>query len=144
MKQQLLLFFCFLFTKTALFATGGVTGTVTDMNGNPLASAKVIVLRGSTTVIATTTTNQDGSYLLGGIAAGDDYVVRAGLLGFQTAFLGTLIYENQIIRVDFSLANNPGAVAGRVLDYTSHLPIANATVNAIQNDILIGTATTDQ
>jgi hypothetical protein len=142
MLKRLLLVLCFLFSATSLMAVGSISGVVTTALGVPLPGATVTVLRGSDTVIATTTTAGDGSYSFSAIPAGE-YVVRATLLTFQTAIAGVTVLDGQNSVANFSLATNPGAIAGQVLDSGTLLPITGATVHAIENDTLIGSTTTD-
>jgi len=142
MLKRLLLVLCFLFSATSLMAVGSISGVVTTALGVPLPGATVTVLRGSDTVIATTTTAGDGSYSFSTIPAGE-YVVRATLLTFQTAIAGVTVLDGQNSVANLSLATNPGAISGQVLDSGTLLPIMGATVHAIENDTLIGSATTD-
>ncbi|MDR3623609.1 MAG: carboxypeptidase regulatory-like domain-containing protein [Chlamydiales bacterium] len=141
MKYKLLVLL-FLLSAASLMASGSISGVVTTALGIPLPNATVTVLRGSNTVIATTTTTTDGSYSFSGISTGE-YVVRTSLLTFQTAIAGVTIVDGQNSVANFSLAADPGELFGQVTDNSTHLPIAGAIINTIQNDILIGSATTD-
>ena len=122
-------------------ASGSISGIVTTALGVPLPAATVTLLRGEGTVVSTTSTVMDGSYSFSTVPAGE-YIVRTSLLTFQTAVAGVTVVDGQNSTANFSLASNPGAISGQVLN-TTPVPIAGATVNAIQNDILIGSATTN-
>ena len=142
MMKHLFLVFCFLLSASSLMASGTISGIVTSSPlGVPLPAATVTLLMGSDTIIAATTTAADGTYSFSGITAGE-YTVRASLLDLQTAVIGVIVQDGQNSTADLSLAADPGAISGQVLDNSS-APISGATINAIQNDILIGSATTD-
>ncbi len=66
-----------------LLDAGSIAGTVRDGDGDPVAGASVTAFDGDTEV-TTTTTADDGTYVLGGLATGT-YRVECSATGFQDA-----------------------------------------------------------
>lgn len=65
-------------------ATGSISGTVTDTTGSAVPNAKVTVTVPSTGASRSSTTNENGEYIVPLLGVGD-YNVQVELQGFQTA-----------------------------------------------------------
>src|SRR5579871_6034063 len=84
---------------------GDVVGTVTDSaSGAPLPSVEVTVQHGAV-VIANTSTDPFGRYIVHNVAAGS-YTVAAHFIGFSPQSQPVTI-DNATIRLDFKLASAP-------------------------------------
>jgi len=78
--------------------TGVITGRVTDISGNPLIGA-TIVLDGTT---LGTASDIEGNYNLNRIPAGG-YTIRVSSVGYKPQTRSIQISENQTINLDFRL-----------------------------------------
>jgi len=106
---------------------GIISGTVTAATGGgPLVSVLIQVILDNI-VIATGLTDDNGEYSVGGLAPGS-YAVRAGKTGYQTSTTGAIVASGSVTTVNFSLAANPGAIAGTITDSVTTAPIAGATI----------------
>jgi len=86
----------------------GLRGTVTDEEGAPKVQAEVILVHEPTGFRTSTLTNTDGRYLLTGVNAGDDYVVRVELIGYSSMVRTELTLRAGETRVmDFQLTTEP-------------------------------------
>ncbi|HZS60890.1 MAG TPA: TonB-dependent receptor [Gemmatimonadaceae bacterium] len=89
----------------ALLLGGDVVGTVTDSaTGAPLPSVEVTVQQG-TAVLANTSTDPFGRYVIHNVAAGS-YTVAAHFIGF-VAETRSVTIDNATLRVDFKLIAAP-------------------------------------
>ncbi len=121
---------------------GTITGHVTDGTSQPLAGATVSVLKNND-VIGFAITGTDGTYTLPGLAP-DNYVVRVFATNYQASSQGAVVVADTTTVVDFTLQPSPGSLAGSVLEATPpFLPLTTATINVIQNNLVVATAGTD-
>lgn len=119
---------------------GRVTGTVRDINGNPIGGAVVGVLQGSQ-ILTPTLSAEDGTYILSDIAPGS-YSVRVRAGGYQTTYQGAIVSANETTVVDFYLSSVVGRVTGNV-ENSSHVPIAGASIQVLQGSQPLTTVLTD-
>ncbi|KGX88751.1 hypothetical protein N781_09540 [Pontibacillus halophilus JSM 076056 = DSM 19796] len=98
-------------------ATGGISGQVSNLvTGDPLVGVTITVRDPSTqTIIATTTTDVFGDYLLTSIPPGSQ-TVSAFLEGFARQQLGASVVAGETTSADFILDPNPGEVQGILVD----------------------------
>ena len=117
-------------------AAEDLKGTVKDKTGATLAGAQVLVLTSQRTVVATTTTDQRGTFSVTGIPAGD-YVVVASFPSFSDARKAVTISGARAANVDLvldviaveetvSVTANPGGVTA--------LARASQPINTISRD----------
>lgn len=79
-----------------------ITGTVTDNSGAPLAAATIEVLASKDSArIEGAITDLNGSY--GFNIASGSYIVRASYIGFASASKRVMLFNNNKLRVDFTL-----------------------------------------
>ncbi len=105
---------------------GTISGTVTDLNNNPIPWATVTVTGSDFTW--STTAIDNGRYTIPGIPPGE-YTVTASAELYQSSSTAARVLENQTITVDFRLtAVHGGSIAGTVYD-TGNNCIANAAVD---------------
>src|ERR1700730_7003185 len=91
-------------------ANADVAGTVTDSStGAPLPSVEVTVQRGNT-VVANTSTDPFGRYIIHNVAAGA-YTVAAHFIGFR-AQQRAVTFASGTVRVDFRLVPAPTTIEG--------------------------------
>jgi TonB-linked SusC/RagA family outer membrane protein len=107
-----------------------ITGTVVDVDGNPVAGATVAIAGGG----PTTTTAADGSFKLTGVATANA-MIEIGASGFtpkQVPVLGAATpLQLQVVIVRLAPAAPPPAetrMVGGVVSDAGHAPIAGATV----------------
>ncbi len=119
-----------------LNAVGTINGTVTNVvTGNAISGALVELDKGNQVRYSTTTAG-DGTYSISGVSNGN-YIVITSASGFQTQSVGASIKNNQTTTVNTALVPNGGTVAGTIIDATSSLPIAGATVQIFQGQTFI-------
>ena len=116
---------------------GSVSGTVTDALGQPLAGVTVRLLSGST-VIATTTNIQDGTYSITG-PPGTGYTVEFSKTGFITSTVSNITIIDNTTTGNVNMALSPTLQEGQTrivltwgvnpADLDSHLtgPIPNSS-----------------
>ncbi len=132
-----------LFCTSSLAADGTISGTVTSQTtGNPISGATIQVIRGNHSIVGTTMTASDGSYSIAGINPGQ-YTVNVSASGFQTGSIGAKVSNGQVTIVNLALLPNPGTVSGQVTDSLTALPISGATVQVFQNNVLVGSTSTN-
>ncbi|MFS0766942.1 carboxypeptidase regulatory-like domain-containing protein [Peribacillus phoenicis] len=105
-----------------------VSGTVTDLNGTPIANATVRLLNGNETVLGTGITSEDGTYTISGLPPFTlNIIVTAS--GFSTFIAAITLSPGEVqTGIDFSLAANPGSLTGTVTEVTTGNPLAGASV----------------
>ena len=82
----------------------GITGTVRDAHRQPIAGVTIRVLNHSTGFTTTTTTNQQGEYLLQQLPLGRPYTVGMSHLSYGERELhGYALNQGQLLRVDFNV-----------------------------------------
>ncbi|MEI2325688.1 carboxypeptidase regulatory-like domain-containing protein [Priestia megaterium] len=129
---------------TLLSNPGSITGTVTNINGNPLPGAVITVrILGSTgIVIGSTVTDQGGHYQVSSLAPGS-YTVTVNVLGVEAKTAGALVQSNTTTITDFVLTGLTGSISGVILNDLSQ-PIIGSNVSVSlrdENGILIFTTT---
>lgn len=101
---------------------GGITGSITDNQGNPINGASV------TGAGLTSTTNSSGVYTMSNVPAGS-VTLTASAAGFQPATeTVTVTTGNTMTAPAMSLVSNVGNVTGKVTD-PSNNPISGASVS---------------
>jgi hypothetical protein len=94
-------------TRAVNLVTGTIAGLVMDINGNPLEGAAVSISPGG----ISTTTADDGAYLLTGIGVGT-YSMTVSKNGYQSETITNVpVVESETTLVDFSLDVLPPAIA---------------------------------
>lgn len=116
--------------------SGTVTGTVKDVNANPISDAVVLIMDGSYTAIANTITGNDGRYSFSQISSESVYRAYALSPGFLlTDAMPFSLCINQQLEIDFTLiaddAENYSIITGEVLNAYG-LPIKSASVELYQ------------
>lgn len=108
---------------------GTLTGLVQETGGSPLPGVNITVTTssGSGTIVATTVTASDGTYLITGLAPGN-YIVVASAPTFQQSSEGATIVSGATTVINFTLAPNPGALAGTITNAQTGTPIQGANV----------------
>jgi len=134
-------------TSTVNFRLGptgaSVNGTVTDATtSNPISGASVSIYQ-QQTLVATTTTNASGTYLVSNLLAPNSYTVTVSASGYQTKSQGVILPVGSSKTANFSLDQNPGALGGQVRDSSTNLPVSQATVLVYLGQVLVATKDTD-
>ncbi|MFI8687005.1 carboxypeptidase regulatory-like domain-containing protein [Rossellomorea sp. NPDC077527] len=122
-----------------------IRGQVTDANtGDPIQSAGVItVISGSGIVVASTLTDQDGNYILTGLASGD-YNVIFSAEGYVSQTSMITLSPNETAILNAALEPNPATITGNVRDAITFAAIENALIQVFTPDgRLLGTTLTD-
>ncbi|WP_282137851.1 carboxypeptidase regulatory-like domain-containing protein [Rossellomorea aquimaris] len=122
-----------------------IAGNVTDATtGLPIQSAGVItVISGSGIVVASTLTDQEGNYILTGLAPGDYNVIFSADGYVRSTFMITLS-PNETAVLNAALEPNPATITGNVRDANTLDPIGNAIIQVFTLDgILLGVTLTD-
>jgi len=121
---------------------GAVAGIVSRAsNGRAVSGALVQALQ-TNTVIGSTNTGADGSYLISSLAAGS-YDLRVTATGLGTAILsGNAVTANATTTVNAALSS-AGTLSGKVAQSDGITAINGATVTATQGSTTAGAATTD-
>src|SRR5216683_381799 len=102
---------------------GAVTGRVTDRTGAVIPGATVTATNVATGVVATTTTNETGSYTVPYLAPGN-YSVVFELMGFRKVSRTVEVHVGDRLGVDAAL--EPGAVSETV-QVTAETPLLDVT-----------------
>ncbi len=131
----------FLFLPVWLFATGDISGTVTDTSLTPISGATVNLYKNQV-LIDSTTTVLNGTYSFTSISPGN-HDIQASATLHQTETQGVNVKNNQTVVVDFALSPNPGSITGTVTDADTTLPISGANITVTQNSIIVATTTTN-
>lgn len=100
--------------------TGGLMGTVKDSSGAVIPNAKVTLTNEGTSLVLTTVTRGDGTYIFTPLKIAT-YTVEAEATGFQKGRnTGVTVNIQQQVVVDFTLV--PGALT-QVVEVTSQAPL---------------------
>ncbi|PFG05371.1 carboxypeptidase regulatory-like domain-containing protein [Bacillus sp. es.034] len=125
---------------------GSIAGNVTNVQtGTPIigANVQVRVVDSSGAVIATALTDNNGQYVVNGLAPGV-YTVVVSALNFQTNAASVQVSSNQTVDGSVALEPDPGRITGTVVDSPGGNPIAGASVNIVNSSgNLITTVLTD-
>lgn len=122
-----------------------IRGRVTDANtGEPIQSAGVItVISGSGIVVASTLTDQEGKYILTGLAPGD-YNVIFSADGYVSQTVMITLSQGETAILNAALEPNPATLTGFVRDAATLSPIENVLIQVFRPEgTLIGTTLTD-
>ncbi|SFS43689.1 carboxypeptidase regulatory-like domain-containing protein [Marininema halotolerans] len=121
----------------------GITGRITDTNGNPINQAVIRVLDLNETILATAFADSDGHYTLDGLPSGIR-IIQVSAPSYKNIFdTVTLTPGNTLTGVNFTLQPNPGQINGHVSDEDTGDPISSATVFLRDSEGgIIGTVTT--
>jgi 5-hydroxyisourate hydrolase-like protein (transthyretin family) len=107
--------------------TGDIIGTISDINGVPLAGAVIQIIDATRAVVTTVLTQSDGAYrvldLLPGI-----YTMIVSSRGFEQRSLSVFIEANETTVTNLPLAFEPGNVEGVVTNAASGAFVANSSV----------------
>jgi protocatechuate 3,4-dioxygenase beta subunit len=120
---------------------GTISGQVLDAMSAPIPGVTVNILQGDV-LAGSATTNAMGNYSVTGLTP-NSYIVTANKTGYQTGSVGAIVQSDMTTTVNFTLQTNPGTVSGTVTDLATGLPIEDAHVEAILNDVVIALAHTD-
>jgi large repetitive protein len=101
---------------TLLQNAGSIIGVVSEgETGTPIAGAVISVRNSIGTIISTTTTDVNGSYIIRGIAP-NSYTVSADKFGFSTNVVGAVVRSDVTTNADISLSRISGNISGTVVD----------------------------
>jgi hypothetical protein len=94
----------FLLFTSAAFAQGTIAGTITDAKGNGIGNVTVVVVGPGGKAVATSTTDEAGSYIFDEIAAGKYKIATYGAKGFAAAFRDEVVVtDDDTTTVDIKL-----------------------------------------
>jgi len=122
--------------------TGVVTGTITSAaDATAVSGARIEALQ-SNIVRASASSVSDGTYSINGLAPGT-YDVRTSAAGF-----GSLVSTGRVVTVGTPTTVNaalpsPGSDSGTVTSSNGSAAISGAQVAALQNNVVVSTATAD-
>jgi len=106
-------------------------GTVTDSSGAPVAAAEISTTHVATNRARSTTTNEQGYYVLPALEVGE-YRITVQKSGFKTQVRpGVVLQVNQRLTVDFSLPVGDVAERIEVTDSISALDTSNAALGTV-------------
>ncbi|WP_459501728.1 carboxypeptidase regulatory-like domain-containing protein [Bacillus sp. C1] len=125
-------------------APGNVQGTVIDGQTNvPIVGAAVTITNTLGAIIAQTTTNGSGQYVVNALIPGT-YNIAAVAANYQSQTQAVLVQSNVSSTANFLLVANPGTIQGTVRDSATNITIAGANVTLRDNNgVLVSTTTTD-
>jgi Carboxypeptidase regulatory-like domain/TonB dependent receptor len=107
--------------------TGGLTGMVTDENGQPIEAAQVQLKNNATGRITGALTRASGLYLMQGIEPDASYSITVRRIGFEPQTRDRLtITLNQTRREDFKLSHQ-ATVLNKIQVVSTTDPVINAT-----------------
>ncbi|MCM2605594.1 carboxypeptidase regulatory-like domain-containing protein [Rossellomorea marisflavi] len=122
-----------------------IVGVVTDVTtGLPITNATVtLFIEGTEIAVASSTTDQDGNYVLTGLSAGT-YSLRFEAFGYQTAAVPIQLGFAETLTVNQALRLEFGSVTGTIREALTGEPIRNSLVLAFSvTGVPLGTAITD-
>lgn len=125
---------------------GSISGIVTNaQTGTPItdANVQVRIVDSSGAVIAAVLTDENGQYVVNGLAPGF-YTVVVSAPNFQTNEATVQVSSNQTMDASIGLQPDPGQITGTVVDRVGSNPIAGASVSIVNSSgNLITTVLTD-
>ena len=122
-----------------------IRGQVTDVNtGEPIQSAGVItVISGSGIIVASALTDQEGNYILTGLAPGA-YNVIFSADGYVSQTINITLSSGETASLNAALESNPASITGSVRDANTLTAIENALIQVFTlYGRLLGTTLTD-
>ncbi|MBX0356899.1 carboxypeptidase regulatory-like domain-containing protein [Halobacillus sp. Nhm2S1] len=125
-------------------APATLQGTVTDIAGDPIPGAEVVVRQFTSTgpIIATAITETDGSYLVTSLPPGT-FILIAKADGYAQETSSLILEPGSIVTEDFVLSQQTSTLEGTVTGESTGDPIENALVQIFDaNGVLIATAQT--
>ncbi|RDY67621.1 PEGA domain-containing protein, partial [Halobacillus trueperi] len=108
---------------------GNIQGQVTDlMTGLPIVGAITIVrtVAGVPVVVASAVTDENGNYLIEGLAPGS-YSISSSAVGYAITTVGALVESGQTSTVNIALSPEVGSISGVVTDEEG-MPILNSII----------------
>src|SRR5271163_5037749 len=135
MKSPILVVVCLLsvVAVSAQTETARISGRVTDLSGGVIVGAQCKVTNIETEVSVTTTTNEDGIYVLPDLHPAT-YRLTIEKQGFRTVVQPTLqLYVQDAINENFTLAIGPASESVTVLSDTFALQTDSAAVSTVVN-----------
>ncbi|MGM7701591.1 carboxypeptidase regulatory-like domain-containing protein [Pseudalkalibacillus sp. Hm43] len=105
---------------------GTVQGTISG-DGSPLSNANVEVIGATGIVVASTTTNGIGEYVINKLAPGS-YRLRGSATSFQTRNIGFTVGSGETEEVNMNLLPNPGSLTGTITDEDTGDPLSEASL----------------
>lgn len=106
---------------------GRIVGTITDIQGFPISGAVITVIDGTTAVITTVLTQNDGSYRVESLTPGV-YTILVNATGFGQGISSGVVASGGTTDVSLQLMGNTGTIAGAVQDSETGLPIKGAAI----------------
>jgi protocatechuate 3,4-dioxygenase beta subunit len=107
--------------------TGILSGTVTDVAGNPISNTSIKVIDSKDAVVTTVLTDDDGAYQIQELNPGR-YTVTANAAGFGSIIATGAIVADQESVLNFILVPNTGSVTGNVTHTFDGTPLTGAAV----------------
>ncbi len=117
-------------------------GQVTDANTHLPISEAFIQLKLNNIVTNHTLSDSNGNYTIRGIAEGS-YSAICHAAQYEIAFQSVSFAAGQIQTLDFALISGSGDVSGTILNAQTGLPISDALVEVILNNVVIESTVTD-
>ncbi|MCF6137491.1 carboxypeptidase regulatory-like domain-containing protein [Pseudalkalibacillus berkeleyi] len=107
---------------------GSITGTVTDIEGNVLPGAVLLINNSDSDVLVSRrVTNSNGNYSVGELNPGS-YIVTASFNNYQSLLGGTIITSGDQSELDFSLSPDPSSVEGTIYNEETDEPIMGVSI----------------
>lgn len=125
--------------------TGVITGRVFDVQtGSGISGAGVTVslINSLGVPVATGVTDNNGNFSFPNIKPGS-YTVTAAALNFGAGSQAAIVDPGVVTAVNIGLSPDNGSVTGQITNILTGVPIAGATVSIIQNNVIFGTAVTN-
>lgn len=113
---------------------GGLSGTVVDNNGVPIAGAAVLIKdsTGNGVTVATIFSDPNGQFQTTVLAPGS-YTVLASAHHFQTASATVSVRSDAEAPITLILIPDPGSIQGSIVDARTGLPIFGVLVSVIDS-----------
>ncbi len=133
----------FMIINVSAFSLADLDGKVTDANTSSPISGAIVTAYRNGVFVDSDTTDANGDYSIIDLKPGQ-YVVVASKAGYETAFEGGMLRNNQTTTVNFSLESNTGTIAGQVTEEANPgTPISGASIDIYQADVLVASTTTN-